>query len=137
MIVYLSSPNSALQADHLRDMPVLLSYAIYSDWMNKYQQSFSRILIDSGAFSEFNTGKKIDVEAYKDWSSRWIGRADAITGLDDISGDWRKSLSNYKKIEWSFPVWHETDPLELLPELIAMAKERSRWIGIGLLPPPT
>ena len=61
MIVYLASPNTQQQAEHAEGMPVLLSYACCSKWIEKgYQQSFSRILIDSGAFSEFKSKKKID-----------------------------------------------------------------------------
>ena len=51
MQVYLASPNNQLQASHLADMPVLLSYALYSPFLDRYQQSFGRILIDSGAYS--------------------------------------------------------------------------------------
>lgn len=136
MLVYLASPNTQQQAEHVAGMPVLLSYACYSDWLGKgYQQSFDRILIDSGAFSEFSSGKKIDLTAYAEWAERWDGHADAVAGLDDIAGDWRRSLRNYEAFPLGFPTFHESDPPELLDDLVAMAKERTRWIGLGLLPP--
>jgi hypothetical protein len=135
VIVYLASPASQIQADAARDMPVLVSFGCWKDWLDKYQASFRRLLIDSGAFSELNSGKVIDLEAYKDWSARWIGHADAIAGLDDIRGDWRKGLRNLEAIPWSFPTWHDSDPLELVTDLVAMARERRTWLGIGLVPP--
>ena len=135
MRVYLAGPNNQLQARVLEDMPALLSFAYYPKWMEQWHPSFSRVLIDSGAFSELNSGKKIDAEEYREWSERWQGHADAIAGLDDIRGDWKRSLRNYEHIPWTFPVWHETDPWELLPDLVAMARERCGWLGIGLLPP--
>jgi hypothetical protein len=136
MTVYLSSPNTQQQAEHVADMPVLLSFAIYSDWMDKgYQQSFRRILIDSGAYSEFKSGKKIDINKYADWAAQWDGHADAIAGLDDISGDWKRSLANYEAFPKGFPTFHETDPPELLDDLIEIARSRDKWIGFGLLPP--
>lgn len=137
MRVYLASPNTQQQAEHVAGMPVLLCFACCPDWIHKgYQQSFSRILIDSGAFGELHpNGKRVDIAAYRGWSEQWRGSADAIAGLDDIRGDWRRSLRNYAEIPWSFPTFHETDPPELLPELCAMARERGGWIGFGLLPP--
>lgn len=134
VIVYLASPNTQQQAEHVSGMPVLLSFAIYADWLNRYQQTFRRILIDSGAFSEFSSGKKVDGNAYKDWQELWKPHADAIAGLDDISGDWRRSLKNYEDFG-GFPTFHETDPPELLDDLIPMARERGKWLGLGLLPP--
>lgn len=133
MKVYLASPNTQQQAEHAEGMPVLFSFACYSPWLDRYQQSFSRILIDSGAYSAFTTGKPIDVLAYKDWAARWDGHADAIAGLDDISGDWEKSLANYHHV--GFPTIHDTDPPELLDELIGISRERGNWIGMGLKPP--
>lgn len=133
MKVYLASPNTQQQAEHVCDMPVLLSFAIYSPWLDKYQQSFGRILIDSGAYSEMNSGKKVDVAEYTEWAKRWEGHADAFAGLDDISGDWRRSMENYK--HGGFPTYHDTDPTELLDELIPMARERGGWIGLGIKPP--
>lgn len=135
MQVYLASPNTQQQAEHCAEMNVLMSFACFSTWLWRYQTNFKRILIDSGAYSELNSGKKIDIEAYKEWSHKWRGRAEAIAGLDDISGDYRRSLKNYAAIEWSFPTWHDSDPIELIDELAAMAKERKTWLGIGMMPP--
>jgi hypothetical protein len=117
-------------------MPVLVSFAIYAKWLDDYLPSFARVLIDSGAFSEFNSGKKVDGEAYRDWQARWqeTAHVDAIAGLDDIRGDWRKSLRNYD-LYGGFPTMHETDPSELLDDLIPIARERGNWLGVGLLPP--
>lgn len=135
MIVYLASPNTQQQAEHICNMPVLLSYSIYSKWMDRYQHTFSRVLIDSGAFSEFTTGKKVNLDAYAEWSKRWDGHADAVAGLDDISGNWRRSLENYLKFPGGFPTFHDSDPPELLNDLVTLAVERKQWLGLGLLPP--
>lgn len=135
MKVYLASPNNQVQAAAAIEMPVLLSFAIYKDWVDQYVPTFSNIMIDSGAFSEFSSGVKIDIDEYSDWAPRWIKHADAIAGLDDISGNWRKSLKNYERLEIGFPTYHETDPPQLLDELIAISKQRKQWLGIGMLPP--
>lgn len=135
--VFLASPNTQQQAEHVSDMPVLLSFGVHGKnrWIEDYAPTFSRLLIDSGAYSEFSNGKPIDLAAYADWSTRWNDHADAIAGLDDIRGDWRKSLANYERFPNGFPTFHESDPPEFLDDLIAMARERSGWIGLGLIPP--
>lgn len=135
MIVYLASPNTQQQAEHVSDMPVLLSYASYHPWMDQYHPSFRRVLIDSGAYSEFTGATKVDLGAYRDWAEPWREHADAIAGLDDITGDWRRSLANYDAMPQGFPTFHDADPWELLADLVAMAEERNGWIGIGLTPP--
>jgi hypothetical protein len=113
-----------------------VSFAIYAKWVDDYLPSFGRVLIDSGAFTEFNSGKAVDGTAYKEWQARWKGvvHVDAIAGLDDIRGDWRKSLKNYD-LYGGFPTMHESDPPELLADLIPLARERGNWLGVGLLPP--
>lgn len=133
MRTYLASPNTQQQAEHVQGMPVLLSFALYSKWQDQYAPGYGKILIDSGAYSEMNSGAKVDLDAYADFAARWEDRADAIAGLDDITGDWRRSLKNYEKV--GFPTFHDTDPDELLPELISLARERGNWLGLGLLPP--
>jgi hypothetical protein len=54
MRVYLAGPNTQQQAQPLENMPVLLSFTYYSDWIEQYQPIFKRILVDTGAYSEFN-----------------------------------------------------------------------------------
>lgn len=137
MTVYLASPTSQLHADAVRDMPVLLSFSEHGrrGWVEDYAPSFSRVLIDSGAYGELNSGKPVDLDAYMAWCARWVGKVDAIAGLDDIGGDWRRSLRNYERFLLGFPTFHDTDPPELLDDLIPLARARGHWIGIGLLPP--
>lgn len=135
MRVYLASPNTQQQAEHAAGMPVLLSFACWSPWLDKgYVQSFSHLLLDSGAFSELNSGKKVDGFRYRDWYARYAHFADAIAGLDDIGGDWRRSLKNYE-LFGGFPTLHDTDPPELLDDLIPLARARGGWLGVGLVPP--
>ena len=135
MKVYFSSPGTQQQAEHVSGMPVLLSFATWRPWLSRYQQTFSNIMIDSGAFSELNTGVKIDLDKYADWSQQWIEHADAIAGLDDISGDWKRSLDNYQRFPGGFPTMHDTDPPELLKDLVQLCIERKQWLGLGLKPP--
>lgn len=134
MTVYLASPNTQQQAEHVADMPVLLSFACWQPWLDRYQASFRRILVDSGAYSELTGHATVDGGAYREWAQRWNEHADAVAGLDDISGDWRRSLRNYEQFG-GFPTFHDTDPGEMLPDLIAIARERGGWIGLGLKPP--
>ena len=135
MRVYLASPRNQLTAHAISGMSVLLSYATWSPWLAQYVPTFPHVLIDSGAFSELNSGVAIDIGAYREWSEQYHSAMVPVAGLDDISGDWRRSLKNYGEIPWGFPTFHDTDPEELLDELVTMALERKTWIGLGLLPP--
>ena len=134
--VYLSSPNNALQANSVRGMPVLLSFMVSksSKWIAEYVPSFGPLLIDCGAYTAYAKGLTIDGAEYKDWSSQYAHWCDAIAGIDDIGGDYRASLDNYDRYG-GFPTYHDSDPPELLDDLVALAQERGRWIGIGLKPP--
>ena len=137
MTCYLSSPRNQAQAAALDGMPVLLSYGVYAPFVEKgYLESFDRILIDSGAFSQLNTGKVIDPQVYADWAVRWDGHADAVAGLDDIAGDWEKGLRNCELMPdgMGFPTFHDSDPWEALPAVMEVAKARGGWMGIGLMP---
>jgi hypothetical protein len=133
MRVYLASPRNQMQADCLNEMPVLLSFSCWSEWITSYVQTFDHLLLDSGAFSEMtNPDFKVDLNAYAEWVERFPRRV-AFAGLDDISGNWRRSLKNYEV--GGFPTFHDTDPDELLPDLIDISRERGNWLGIGLKPP--
>lgn len=133
--VYLASPDNQLQANAARSQNVLLSFALASKktFLEKgYLGSFDRLLIDSGAFSAFNTGATIDPVEYMDWAKK-IHWADNWAALDDISGDYRKGMKNAE--QFGFPTFHDSDPEEILPDLIDISRERGNWLGIGLVPP--
>lgn len=136
MIVYLASPGNQLQLDKANGKPVLISYTtcyLKNSFVMKWVSSFDRVLIDSGAYSIMNSGATVDPVAYAHWATT-LHFADAWAGLDDIEGDWRKSLVNYK--HGGFPTIHDTDPPELLDELIDISRQQGRgWIGVGLKPP--
>lgn len=133
MRIYLASPANQLQAAAAQDMPVLISYALRRTHPRaEYLRSFSRLLVDSGAFSELTGNARVDVERYAEWAAT-VESADAWAGLDDIGGDWRRSVANYK--HGGFPTIHDSDPIELIDDLVPIAREAGGWIGIGLVPP--
>ena len=134
MRVYLASPASQMQAHAASGMPVLMSFAVWKGhkWLSQWLPSFERLLIDSGAFSELNSGVRVDLVEYVEWAET-LPWCDAWAGLDDISGDWKRSLKNYEA--GGFPTFHDTDPEDLLDDLIPLARENGGWLGIGLKPP--
>lgn len=138
MRVYLGSPGSRAQAEAVKGKPVLLSFGSMpkTPAAMEYLHTYDRVLLDSGAFSEVNSGIAIDIVEYGDWLES-IPWRDAAAGLDSIRGDWRQSLKNYEALPSTFPTYHDTDPPELLPDLVQLARERGNWLGIGLLPPRT
>jgi len=93
--------------------------------------TFERILLDSGAYTQYKQGGVVDIEGYLDWVARFP-HIDAFAGLDDIGGDYKRSLRNYEK--GGFPTIHDQDPPELLDDLIPIARSAGGWIGIGCTP---
>ena len=136
LTVFLGSPDNALQANAAREMPVLLSFALAGryKWLDQYVPSFDRLLIDCGAYTAYTRKRTIDGDAYRAWYERWMHFADAAAGIDDIAGDYKKSLTNYEQYG-GFPTIHDTDPPGLLDDLIPIARANRSWIGIGLKPP--
>lgn len=139
MRFYLGTPGSVAQAQVVVDaqMPVLVSFGAASPWIYRnYMAAFTHgLLIDSGAYSELTGAAKVDLGAYREHVAQYHDVADACAGLDDIRGDWRRSLANYEAIPETFPTFHDTDPPELLADLIVMAQGRNGWLGLGVLPP--
>jgi hypothetical protein len=133
--VYLSSPKSQMQADKLRDMPVLLSFAVVGreKWLGDYVPSFSRLLLDSGAYSEFTGAAKVSLDAYAEWAAQFPF-ADGVAALDDIRGDWERGMENWRRYPAMFPTFHNSDPDEALDVILGY---QPRWLGLGMVPPGT
>ena len=131
MTFYLSSPSNQMQADHCRGQPVLLSYGTFRPWVNRFVPSFSKLLVDSGAFSVLNTATGICVDAFAEWASNYPN-ADAVASLDSIEGDWELGMRNWEKYPTHFPTFHDTDPWECLD---AILEKKPTWLGLGMKPP--
>ena len=138
MRVYLSSPNNQLQANAARGESVLISYAVWkkNKPLLQWAPSYRRIMVDSGAFSELNSGMKISLGEYIDWRECCLPYADSYAALDDIRGDTEKSLRNLELDTRGFPTFHDTDEWEYLPQFINIARSRpGKRLGIGIKPP--
>ena len=133
---YLGSPNSQVQAAAVEGQDVLLSFAVHRrcGWITQYIPRFRGYLVDSGAYSEFASRVKVDLEEYAAWAEPHRGTADAIAALDDIAGDWKKGMAQWRKYPWMFPTYHSSDPPEVLQEILS---HRPRWLGLGMVPPRT
>ena len=145
MICYLSTPGSLAHAQAAAGSPVLISYAYASQWLTDFAPAFQRVLWDSGAYTAFTKGKRIDLDAYAE-TARSIPWADGAACLDDISGDWKAGLANWDRYPWMFPVFHDSDPPEALDAILERLQDSSsgrfrrtspQWIGLGMVPPRT
>lgn len=100
----------------------LVSYAyITDDWT---PPAGVDLLIDSGAFTAYTTGKRIDLDAYMQYLDTHRGRYRAAFALDVI-GDADGSLVNYRIMRRSLPdsvaiipTWHVTSGWEHFTALI-------------------
>lgn len=107
-------------------------------------------LLDSGAFSVWNSGKTVDLDAYLDWAARYaplVGESrvvnlDVIPGVRgkrpsaaDQSAAVNESMANADYIrERGFAVtevWHRQDPPELLDVLLRRRRD-NEVLGIGI-----
>ena len=105
---------------------MLVSYAILRDhaegrWPSRADLSRLAdmdILVDSGAFSAFRSGKPVTLDEYRAFLD--MSRPERYITLDVI-GDWQATLHNCRELESAgyapIPVWHAQDPWELLRDL--------------------
>jgi hypothetical protein len=121
----MSMATNALSSLRTHDWEVnpismLVSY-VYRKYYLNIEQSVQpeRLMLDSGAFSVWKSGKKIDLEEYAAWvKDVWKERGEVVA-LDAI-GDDRASLVQYEKLSRlgvnSIPVFHVGDDWGILKE---------------------
>ena len=118
--------------ESLSQKNVLLSYFYYKGQVKKYidshQSLYDNILIDSGAFSFYNSGKEILLSDYekaiKESSFKHYFNLDVI-------GDAEGSYQNYLKMLDNglnpIPVFHADTPIQYLREYL----DRTDFISVG------
>jgi len=131
--VYLafSTAGIATLKHHAEDKAVnmLVAYPLLDIFMKERKHfNIEKWVLDSGAFSVFNSGKTISVYEYIN-ACRGLDAAEVIA-LDDLES-WGKSKRN-AQIMWAaginaMPVYHQGEPLEYLD----WCCENSDKVGLG------
>lgn len=141
MIYYFSSPNypELLLKNGVKN--VLLSYALEAENIFTFwKEKGATVLVDSGAFSVWNSGEVIDIDKYlafiqtlpQDWNfvSLDVIPKDSIDPLSCEKAS-KEGIDNYIYLSLSvpqiMPVYHQGEPLEVLE----FYSNRTDYIGIS------
>jgi len=136
MRLYFASPNTHPLAQAVVGKYVLESFAIRWKPYWRYRRSFAGLMLDSGAFSEINSGKSISVDAYGEYAAKHDGDYELVVNLDDIGGDLKRSQANERRLREVYgldpmPVFHQGEPWSVLSEYC----DRSGYVGLGFQRP--
>jgi hypothetical protein len=113
---------------------LLVSYFYLEDWLkNRHRYIIRDWVLDSGAFSAREKNIEINLTDYIETCKRLIDEEDQLTEIFalDVIGDWKKSLSNTKRM-WkagipAIPCYHLAEPWD---HLLGLAKDYPK-IAIG------
>jgi hypothetical protein len=123
-------------AKHIPDgHPILLSFAYnLTEMFEHYRGKSSSIIIDSGAFTVWKSGKVLDFESYANWCKQNYDHCDWFIAPDIIGGSTKENIDNLEKfiktvpIDKVMPVFHEGDDFDLLDYYFEKGFNR---IGLG------
>lgn len=92
----------------------------------------NKVFLDSGAFSAWSLGIKINLIEYIKFIKTYKKLFDVVASLD-VKGSHEKSIQNHKEmlragLDYVLPVYHRLEPLEVLDEYVDMGSE---YIAIG------
>jgi hypothetical protein len=137
----LSSIWKELEERNLRGFNELISYHEFKnskhftyDRLNELSQVRGELMLDSGAFSAWNSKKPIDIQEFIKFHKELEKECPQITiraGLDDIE-NWEQGLRNQELTDAVglalFPTYHRQDPPEVLDWIIDRGY---KFIGLG------
>lgn len=108
---------------------LLISYATcFEAWLKKRGEiAYRSWVLDSGAFSAFNSGKVIDIVQYTEVCKRLLAEDPTLEEVFalDVIGDWRQSIAN-AEFMWkagvpAIPTFHFGSPESALRDIAAAA----------------
>jgi hypothetical protein len=113
---------------------LLISYFYLKSFLkNQHNYIYRDWVLDSGAFSAFNSGQEIDLEEFIDKSLELLAIDPTLSEVYslDVIGDWRGSQRNTERM-WAagvpaIPCYHYGEPEEVLMEMA----ERYPKIAVG------
>ena len=136
MRIYFASPNTHPLAAAVVGRFVLESFAIHWKSYWQYRRSFAGLMLDSGAFTEVNSGIPVNVDDYGAYAAKHNDDYELVVNLDDIGGDVDLSQANERRLRERYgldpmPVFHQGEPMSVLAEYCA----RADYIGLGFKRP--
>lgn len=91
---------------------------------------FEGVFLDSGAYSVWSTGKRIDLDRYIAFCKS-VGSVVEVYANLDVIGDWRETAANQARMEAAglapLPTFHHGSPLHELERLV----ETYGYLGLG------
>lgn len=136
MKVYFAGVDGSLLRRVFEGANVLFSFAQLSrtGQASIPQGNPSSIMLDSGAFSAYRSGRRIDILHYCDFISSNLDRIDHYVNLDVI-GDAEASMANLQFMESRglspMPVFHHGEDFDVLRRL----RDSYPYIGLGGMVP--
>ncbi len=133
--IYFAAVNTSNLCESFKGEHVLESFADVRGLMDRYRPLFKSMALDSGAFSEMNSGKPIDLEEFIDFCHAHCGFYDFIASLDSIKGGIEVNVANWQQMLArgikAIPTFHQGEPWSLLTDYCAEAP----MIGLGFQRP--
>lgn len=106
----------------------------YTEWHKKHKLENRDLFLDSGAYSAFNSGVKIDLDDYIKYVQKHKD-ATTIYATLDVIGDWKATKKNTEYMESKglkpLPVFHYKSPLDELKRMCS----KYDYIALGGLVP--
>lgn len=121
-------------AEYLLESYLLFKNKNFKDWHKKRRILNKKLFLDSGAFSAFTQGEKIDIDKYINFIKKNEQYLKVYASLDVI-GDWEKSRKNLEYMESRglkpLPTFHYASPIKELKRLV----KKYDYIALGGLVP--
>ncbi len=134
-LIYFAGVNQHQWCEAFRGLRVLESFADSRALFDRYRPTFASMCLDSGAFTEMNTGEAIDLGAYISFCLEHGAAYDWIASLDSITGGPEVNVANWSAMRAegvdAVPTFHQGEPMDLLGEYCMSAK----MIGLGFQRP--
>lgn len=135
MRIYFAGANTRVLLEAVKGKRVLETFADRRPVIDEYRHTWEGTLLDSGAFSAYNSGKVINLQDYIDYCLIYKKYYEGIVVLDDIAGNVDLTKRNLTMmIENSIPtipVYHQGEPVSVLQEYCADFD----YIGLGFKRP--
>lgn len=133
--IYFAGVAQHFWCDAFANHRVLESFADVQPLMDRYRPTFKSMCLDSGAYTEFTTGKAIDLEAYIDFCQSHGKAYDFIASLDSIMGGVEVNIKNWWEMKqrgvYAIPTFHQGEPMSVLADYC----EDVTMIGLGFQRP--